>query len=223
MQPAQPQQEMGPLEKIKALLKQVYAAIEGLGGPPQQPPQMPPQMQKPEGKPFGASEEPVAEAMAAGAVEKEKTMPEVTAEEFAAVKAEADTFKAKADELTAKLTASETARRKQDWEKVVGDTFHAVPAKNADLVEKFMALEEKDAELSKFFLDLLGKADTAIVQSALFAQYASERGEPQAETFAAKIDAELKANPKLTYEEAMKEAEKKAPDMAKAYLERKEE
>ncbi len=221
MQPAQPQEQQpaaNPAAEIMALMKQAYAKLQAMlgGGQPQAPPQAPPF------KPETASENIEPEKMAAGAVEKEKTMPEVTAEEFAAVKTKAETFEAQAKELATKLSASETARRKQDWEKVVGETFAAVPAKNEVLVEKFMALEEKDPELSKFFLDLLGKADVALRESALFAQLSSERGNPKAETFADKVAAvkmELKTD---NYEVALAEASKRFPELAKAYKEQGE-
>jgi len=156
--------------------------------------------------------------------------PQVTAEEFAAlkakadqvdaIKAQADTFAEQLKKAEEQLSAVQRARR-LDQLKVRCDNFVAIPEKSVTLAERFAALEQVSRDLFKYFDDLIEKADKALVEAGLFSQYGSgAAGVEQTDDFATAVDkvvADKFGGDMTKYGDALHIVEKQRPDLAQAY------
>lgn len=154
----------------------------------------------------------------------------VSAEEFAALKAKAE----KVDELTTQAeqfktrldetqTQLKTTQRARDLDRMIAhaDNFTAISVKADELGEKLLQLQEASPELFKWVDDLLVTLDKQLTQSELFGQFSSDRVDESAETFEGLIDQVLKEKfngDNDHYADAMKIAEQRRPDLAKAYV-----
>lgn len=156
----------------------------------------------------------------------------VSAEEFAALKAQAakaETLEAKltdmgkqTEKFAAELAAERRARRIAEISKKV-ETFSAVPEETVKLAEKFSALEDKDAELFKFFMEKVEQMSNQLVaaQSGLFSQVTSAAKGTKAERFETLIDSilvEKFSGDMAHYSDAMKLASAQRPDLQELYL-----
>ena len=163
-----------------------------------------------------------------------KTTPEsfaVTAEEFASLKADAakakqleeqfTALKTRNEELAAQFKETQRARRR-DQLVARCEQFSAIPEKAEILADKFLALEERDPELAKYFDGLLHTLDTQVAQSMLFTQIASPRSATGGETFESFTDRIVKekfGGDMKHYGEALRMATKERPDLFAIYNE----
>lgn len=138
-------------------------------------------------------------------------------------KAEAEKFAAdlKAESVRAEQFAAELATVKKaralDGLRVRAETLHALPVKADEYAEKFYALGEKDAELAKWFSELLDRVNTLLAQSAVFSQFSRDNAGNEKETIetvAKKVLAEKFGNDSSKVGEALIEAGKQRPDLA---------
>ena len=171
--------------------------------------------------------------------DKTPVIPAVSVDEFNALKAKADQFdvkiKAQADEFAAKLEAekkradefatqfaAESKARAIEGLKARAEKFAvALPVKPDEYAEKFYALAEKDADLAKWFMAKFDTLNAQLAQSALFSQFSRENaatGEETIDTLTAKIHAEKFKSDPTKYKDALTEAGKARPDLAKAGL-----
>lgn len=152
----------------------------------------------------------------------------ISAEEFAAVKAQAEKatalesqmveLKTKADTFATNLQTERKARR-LDQLTAECETFMALPAPTAELAPHLLALEEWSKDEFAYFMGALKAADKALTESELFSQKTTVRG-GGAETFEAVIEQELQANfggDRDKYGEAMSAAAQKRPDLSASY------
>lgn len=149
--------------------------------------------------------------------------PQISAEEFAALKAKA----AEVDKLQTQMAAmaesfsGEKRARRLDQLTARCERFTAIAVEPKELAPQLQKLEEKDAELFKYFDGLLESLDTALVQVGLFTQVADVRqGEGKTENYADFADKlwrdEFKADPGKV-QEAYDAAAKRRPDLYDAY------
>jgi len=155
----------------------------------------------------------------------------VTAEQFAAIQAKADkadaleaqigTLKTQADTFAAQLAETKRQRR-LDQLLQHADNFTAIPAKPAELADALLKLEEKDAELFKYFDGLLTALDKALTQADLFGQRSRDHVET-VDTFEAAIEQALTekfGGDRGKYGEAMALVQAQRPDLAHSYMTR---
>ena len=142
-------------------------------------------------------------------------------EKFKALEAQTSEAKAKADKFAADLAAEKHGRRlDQLIEKF--DAMVGIPEKAETLANKVLALEEKDADLAKFFSELIDKADKALVESELFSQRGSTR-QSESETFEAAVEKVLTDQFKgnvAQYSNAMDIVQRTRPELAREYVNR---
>ena len=142
-------------------------------------------------------------------------------EKFKALESQTSEAKAKADKFAADLATEKHGRRlDQLIEKF--DAMVGIPEKAETLADKVLALEEKDAELAKFFSELIEKADKALVESELFSQKGSAR-QSESETFEAAVDKVLTDQFKgdvAQYSNAMDIVQRTRPELAREYVNR---
>src|SRR3990170_4082403 len=142
-------------------------------------------------------------------------------EKFKALESQTSEAKAKADKFAADLAAEKHGRRlDQLIEKF--DAMVGIPEKAETLANKVLALEEKDADLAKFFSELIDKADKALVESELFSQRGSTR-QSESETFEAAVEKVLTDQFKgnvAQYSNAMDIVQRTRPELAREYVNR---
>lgn len=157
--------------------------------------------------------------------------PAVSAEEFAALKAKADkldaletevgTLKSKAAEADTFAAQLVEMKRQRRFDQLLrrAEQFVAIPEKAEVIAEKLQALEEKDADLFKWFDGLLGTLDAQLVSADLFGQKSPGQKE-QADTFEAAVEAKLAekfGGDRAKYAEAMEAVGAERPDLAHQY------
>ncbi len=165
-------------------------------------------------------------------------VPAVSVEEFNALKSKAEAFdstiKKQAEEFDAKLKAEKeradtfatqfAAERKARAIETLGvkaTKLAWLPIKPDEYAEKFYALGEINAELAKWFAEKFDAVEKLLAQSALFGQVSHDNapsGEETIETLADKIVAEKFSGDMTKYKDALIEAGKSRPNLAKAGL-----
>ena len=148
----------------------------------------------------------------------EQMVSAVSAEEFAAVKAQLAAEQKERQAMAEKFAAAERARRAGEW-KVKIDAFTAVPAEG--LLDKFMALEDASPDLAQFFTNLIAGLDTQVATGNLFAQRGTGRRATTVETLADlattiladKFDGDMQK-----WSNALSLAGKQRPDLLADYL-----
>lgn len=126
---------------------------------------------------------------------------------------------AEVDRMSAMLGDIKRARR-IDQLTAHAETFTSVPVGAGELAEKFAALEEKDADLFKFFDGLIATMDAQVSTGGLFSQMGSGRGSDKVESFVDltdQIHKEKFGGKPENYVDAMREARKQRPDLAAKY------
>ena len=157
-------------------------------------------------------------------------------EGFAAIKAQAEEAKQKAEEFAVKLEAEKlradtlaeqfSAERKT---RAIGELRMraekfavALPEVKADeYAEKLYTLREKDANLAAWFMAKLDAANRLLAQSQVFSQISrsdAPAGDETIETLAARILTEKFSNASAKYPQALSEAGQQRPDLARAHL-----
>lgn len=155
----------------------------------------------------------------------------VTAEEFAALKAKADeaaklqeqfaALKSQSEQFATQLLETKRARRR-DQLVAHCENFSAIPDKAETLAEKLQALEEKDPELFAYFDGLLNTVNNQINTAGLFSQMVSARKDGSVESFEAVADKILKdkfGGDMAKYTDALGVAAKERPDLFAIYNE----
>lgn len=157
----------------------------------------------------------------------------ISAEEFAAIKAKADRVEAlelasakQAESFAAQLKATEARAlaieraAKLAQMQAHCESFSAIPVKADELAEKFMALQESNADLFTYFDGLVTALDNQIATAGLFSQVTSARAQSGPETyeaFAVKIHKERFNSDPAKLSEAYNVAAKERPDLYRAY------
>ena len=165
-------------------------------------------------------------------------VPTVSVEEFNALKVKADAFdstiKKQAEEFDAKLKAEKeradtfatqfaTERKARAIEtlNVKAQKLAWLPVKADEYAEKFYELGELKPELAKWFADKFDAVEKLLAQSALFGQVSHDNADVGVDTIDAianKIVAEKFSGDMTKYKDALSEAGKLRPDLAKAGL-----
>ena len=165
-------------------------------------------------------------------------VPAVSVDEFNALKSKAEAFdtamKKQAEEFDAKLKAekeradtfatqfaAERKARAIETLNVKAQKLSWLPIKPDEYAEKFYELGELKPELAKWFAEKFDAVEKLLAQSALFGQVSHDNADVGVDTIDAianKIVAEKFSGDMTKYKDALSEAGKLRPDLAKAGL-----